>query len=149
MSDASRVIRDQLLVCLASVAGVEYNELKYLEDITQNSFTQGKDKRFGVRPGVTPEIGEDGVNKTLTYNQTFEFVLVKGYKQSAHSDSGKYEAFLDLHEIALRFYTKAMNGLPSRALNAINLVIDEPTFENKDKVAVLTGNIDILYRLTL
>jgi hypothetical protein len=151
MSDAARTVRDDLLTCLSTTAGPEYNELKYLDNVSQNSFTQGKDKRYGVRPGASFEIEEDGVNKTLTYRHTFEFVLTKGYCQDGVSDSDKYEAFLDLHEIALNFQKKVINtkaGLPSRVLNAINLNIEAPTFLD-DKVTVLTGSIDILYRLNL
>lgn len=149
MSDAARTVRDDLLTCLSTTAGPEYNELKYLDNVSQNSFTQGKDKRYGVRPGASFEIEEDGVNKTLTYRHTFEFVLTKGYKESAHSDSMKFECWLDLHEIILRFYNKVMNGGPSRAINKVNIAIDEPSFLNEDKVTVLTGNIEVFYRLTL
>lgn len=150
MSTAARDIRDSLKACLASVAGPEYNELKYLDDISQN--TSLLRRGYGVRPGVAPEVGELGTTKHLTYTQTFEYVLVKAYKESAHSDSAKYETFLDLHEIALRFNNKVYTtkaGLPARVLNVVNLVINEPEYLTTDKVTVLTGNIDIIYRLTL
>lgn len=151
MSTAARDIRDALRNCLSSEAGAEYNELKYLDDLEQNSFTNGKDRRYGVRPGAAPRNDDAEVNRALTYTQSFQFVLTKGYKQSAVSDSEKYEAYLDLHEIALRFNSKVLKtkaGLPSRVLNSINFVLDGPVFLD-DKVAVLTGNIDIIYRLTL
>lgn len=151
MSTVARDIRDSLMACLSSVAGAEYNELKYLDELSQNSFTGGHDKRYGVRPGATPRNDPSEVNKSLTYTQTFQFVLTKGYCQSAVSDTEKYEAFLDLHEIALRFNNKVLNtkaGLPSRVLNSIDFLLDEPVFTD-DKVAVLTGNVDIIYRLTL
>ena len=151
MSTAARDIRDSLQMCLSTTAGAEYNELKYLDDLEQNSFTGGHDKRYGVRPGAAPRNDDAEVNKSLTYTQTFQFVLTKGYKHSKVSDSEKYEAYLDLHEIALRFNNKVLNtkaGLPSRVLNSINFFLEEPVFLD-DKVAVLTGNIDIIYRLTL
>ena len=151
MPTAARDVRDALKTCLSTTAGVEYNELKYLDEssISQNSFTQGKDTRYGVRPSSTPEADEAGVTKDLTYTQTFQFVLTKGYKTSAHGDSAKFEAFLDLHEIALQFYNKVYKAPPARALNVVNLLIQEPEFLADDKVAVLTGNVDIIYRLTL
>lgn len=151
MPTAGRDVRNALETCLASTAGIEYNELKYLDDISKNSFNQGKDKRYGVRPGATPENQEANVLRHQTYTQSFTFVLTKGYCQDGVSDTDKYEAFLDLHEIALNFHKKVFNtkaGLPSRVLNAINLRIEEPEFVD-DKVTVLTGNIDIIYRLTL
>lgn len=149
MSTASRDILEHLKTCLAAEAGAEYNELKYLDNLESNSFTQGKSQRYGVRPGLTFEVGLDGVTGSLTYTQTFEFVLTKGYKQSALSDQAKYESFLDMHEVVLRFYNKVFNAPPSRACNVINLTIQEPTFLADDKVAVLIGNVDIIYRLTL
>ncbi len=149
MPSVGRQVRDSLKNCLASVLGVEYNELKFLDDLSKNSFTR-KTERYGIRPGATPENNPTEVTRSLDYVQTFQFVLTKGYCQDGVSDSDKYEAFLDLHELALTFNNKVMRtkaGLPSRVLNAINLNIDEPLFLD-DKVAVLTGNIDIIYRLT-
>lgn len=151
MSTVGRDVRDALAGCLLSEAGVEYNELKYLDDLSQNSFTGGHDKRYGIRPAASVRNDVAEVNKSLTYTQSFQFVLTKGYCQSAVSDTKKYEAYLDLHEIALRFNNKVLNtkaGLPSRVLNSINFSLDEPEFLD-DKVAVLTGNIDVIYRLTL
>jgi hypothetical protein len=137
--------------CLSAEAGAEYNELKYLNEITLNSFNGGHDKRYGVRPGATPRNDEAEVNKSLTYTQTFQIVLTKGCTLTGVSDTERYEAFLDLHEIALKFQKRVINtkaGLPSRVINAINFTIDEPEFLD-DKVAVLTGNIDIIYRISL
>lgn len=150
MPTAARDLRNSLLTCLSTTAGVEYNELKYLDDLSKNSFTR-KTERYGIRPGATPENNPSEVTKSLDYLQTFEFVLTKGYCQDGVSDSDKYEAFLDLHEIALRFHKKVINtkaGLPSRVLNAINLNINDPIFLD-DKVTVLTGSVDIIYRLNL
>lgn len=149
MPSVSREVRDQLKACLVSVAGPEYNELKFLDELSKNSFTR-KTERYGIRPGATPENNPTEVTRSLDYLQTFQFVLTKGYCQDGVSDSDKYEAFLDLHEIALTFNNKVINNLvgATRVLNAINLSIDEPTFLD-DKVAVLTGNIDIIYRLNL
>lgn len=146
----ARQLRDSLQACLSSVAGAEYNELKYLDDLGMNSFTSGHDKRYGVRPGETPRNDSASVNKSLTYTQSFEFVLTKGCYLSGVSDSGKYEAFLDLHEIALGFNNKVITtkaGLPQDVLNTLNFTISDPIFLESDKVAVLTGTIDIVYRL--
>lgn len=152
MATIARDLTNALKICLASEAGAEYNELKYLdsENLSKNSFTR-KNQFYGIRPGATPENNPSEVTRSLDYLQTFEFVLTKGYCQDGVSDSDKFEAFLDLHEIALNFQRKVINtkaGLPSRVLNAINLNIDAPTFL-EDKVTVLTGSIDILYRLNL
>ncbi len=150
MPSVGRQVRDSLKVCLSSVAGPEYNELKYLEELSDNTFTRSSE-RYGVRPGATPENNVTEVTKSLDYVQTFEFVLTKGYCQDGVSDTDKYEAFLDLHEIALTFNNKVINtraGLPSRVLNAINLNLEAPVFL-EDKVAVLTGSIDIIYRLNI
>jgi hypothetical protein len=149
MAGVARDIRNGLEACLYAEAGTEYKELKYLLDLEQNSFTGGQDKRFGVRPGAAPRNDDASVNKSLTYTQTFQFVLTKGHKVTGVSDTEKYEAYLDLHEIALRFNSKVLRtkaGLPSRVLNAINFEIQEPEFLD-DKVVVLIGNIDIIYRL--
>lgn len=150
MPSVGRQVRDSLKMCLSSVAGPEYNELKYLEELSDNTFTRSS-KRYGVRPGATPENNVTEVTKSLDYIQTFEFVLTKGFCQDGVSDTDKYEAFLDLHEIALTFNNKVINtraGLPSRVLNAINLNLEAPVFL-EDNVAVLTGSIDIIYRLNI
>lgn len=149
MAGVARQIRNALANCLSSEAGAEYKELKYLQDLEQNSFTAGHDKRFGVRPGAAPRNDDASVNRSLTYTQSFQFVLTKGHGVTGVSDTEKYEAYLDLHEIALRFNNKVLRtkaGLPSRVLNAINFEIQEPAFLD-DKVVVLIGNIDIIYRL--
>lgn len=153
MSTVGRELRDSLKNALAQESGSEYNELKYLSSdlLSANSFTGGHDKRFGVRPGSTVRNDVASVNKSLTYTQTFEFVLTKGCVLSGMSDTDKYEAFFDLHEIALRFNNTVINtkaGLPSRVLNVVDFVLNEPEFLD-DKVAVLTGSVDIIYRLTL
>lgn len=151
MPTVARDLRNSLEICLSSVAGPEYNKLKYLDDLSKNSFGQGHGKRYGVRPGATPENNPVEVVKSLTYTQSFQFVLTKEICTDGVSDSGQYEAFLDLHEIALKFNNKIINtkaGLPSRVMNALNFVLDEPLFL-EDKVAVLTGNVDIIYRLIL
>lgn len=137
-----------LETCLVSVLGPEYNKLKYLDDLSKNSFNRNTEA-YGIRPGATPQNVPTEVCKSIDYLQTFELVLTKKYCQDGVSDSGKYEAFLDLHELALTFnneviVTKA--GLPTRVLNVINLSIQEPLFL-EDKVAVLTASFDIIYRL--
>ena len=154
MSTIGKDLRDALVICLSSEAGSEYNELKYLEESrlsTGNSFTGGHDQRYGIRPGPTVRNDIAEVNKSLTYTQTFQYVLTKGFCQDGVSDTDSYEVYLELHEIALRFNNKVLKtkaGLSSRTLNSINFSIEAPEFLD-DKVAVLTGNIDIIYRLTL
>lgn len=152
MSTVGRDLRDSLTTCLSTVAGVEYNQLKYLQELSNNSFSGGHGKRYGVRPSLAGRNDIAEVSKSLTYTQTFKFVLTKEFCQDGVSDTDMYEAWLDLQEIALRFNSKVINtkaGLPSRVINAVNFFIEEPEFLLNDKVAVLTGNIDIIYRLTL
>ncbi len=150
-SDIGRELRNSLEVCLSTEAGLEYNKLKYLTELSMNSFTNSHDQRYGVRPGVTVRNDVAEVNKSLTYTQSFQFVLTKGFCQDGVSDTDSYEAYLDLEEIALRFNSKVQRtkaGLPVDVLNTVNFLLEEPVFLD-DKVAVLTGNIDIIYRLTL
>ena len=151
MATAARDLRNSLQTCLQTTAGAEYNQLKYLATLDKNSFSGGHDQRFGIRPSVASRNLEAETTKHLTYTQSFEFVLTKGFCNDGVSDTGQYDAYLDLHEIALNFTRKVIQtkaGLPSRTMNTINFVIDAPEFL-EDKVAVLTGNIDIIYRLTL
>ena len=149
MQSCAREILNSLQTCLATEAGSEYNKLKYLDDLSQNNALLRRG--YGVRPGATTEQAPFGTNKNLTYVQSFEFVLAKAYKTSAPSDEVKYDAFLDLHEVALCFINRVYNtkaGLPNKVLNVTGILINEPEFL-EDKVTVLTGNIDITYRLTL
>lgn len=150
---AGRDLRDSLKMCLSTEAGPDYTTLKYVDsaNLSKNTFTMGHDRRYGVRPGETLRNDVAVANRALTYTQTFQFVLTKGYAQTGMTDEAKYEAWLDLEDIALRFNNRVINtkaGLPDTVLNAINFSFDEPEFLD-DKVAVLTGNIDIIYRLTL
>jgi len=151
MSTILMDLKTTLVGCLGSVTGPEYNELKYLSDLDKNAFGNGKTCRYGIKPGFTTEL-EPGVVKALTYQQTFEFVLTKGFcGQSGVSDEGAYKSFCDLHQIALEFEKKLVNtkaGLPSRVLNVVNMTIDEPEFL-QEKVTVLKGTFDVIYRLTL
>lgn len=150
---AARELRDAMKVCLSSVAGSEYNELKYLSpgSLDKNAFNGGHDKRYGIRPSFSSRNLEAETTKHLTYTQSFEFVLTKGFCTDGVSDTDQYEAYLDLHELALGFTRKVIQtkaGVPSVTMNSINFSIEGPVFL-EDKVAVLTGNIDIIYRLTL
>jgi hypothetical protein len=153
MYDQATQLRDSIAVKLSSAAGAEYTTLKYLNPdlLSKNSFTSGHDKRHGVRPSFTTNTEDSGVSGMQTYRQTFEVVLTKGYSQSGVSDTAKYDAFLELHEIALQFNAEMIRtraGSPSIVLNVQNLNIDEPQFLD-DKVAVLTGTVEIIYRVTL
>jgi hypothetical protein len=148
---ASADLRASLGMGLSTEAGVGYTTLKYLDDVSKNTFTMGHGQRYGVRASETARNDVAVANRALTYTQTFEFVLTKGYSQTGMTDLNKYEAFDELHEIALRFYNRVIvtkGGLPGTVLNAINFFVQDPEFL-EDKVAVLTGNIDIIYRLTL
>ena len=69
MPSVGRQVRDSLKNCLASVLGPEYNELKFLDDLSKNSFTR-KTERYGVRPGETPENNPTEVTRSLDYVQT-------------------------------------------------------------------------------
>lgn len=153
MATFGRDLRDTMKACLSSVAGSEYNELKYLapENIGKNAFNGGHDRRFGIRPSFTSRNTAAETTKHLTYTQSFEFVLTKGFCTDGVSDTAQYEAYLDLHEIALNFTRKVVQtkaGSVGITMNSINFSIEEPLFL-EDKVAVLSGNIDIIYRLTL
>lgn len=147
----ARNLKVGLKTCLAASVGPDYTELAYLENLEDNSFTQGHDKRYGIRPGSAPENVEASNFGYITYTQTFEFVLTKGFGQDGVSDDAAYDAWLDLHEKALQFNNKTVLNKAGRAdivVNVLNFSLDAPEFL-EDKVAVLTGSIDIIYRVLI
>lgn len=144
-------LKESLEAQLVAQVGVNYKPLKYIEDPSLNSFTQGNDRRYGVRPGGAPENVVAGVKGAITYTQTFEFVLTKGFVQDGVSDSAAYEAWLELHDLALLYNSRLINtkaGMPTVVLNVLGFNLAPPEFL-EDKVAVLTGSVDIIYRINL
>jgi hypothetical protein len=145
----SKQLKEALEVQLVLELGPTYKPLKYMQTLEQNSFTQGNDKRYGVRAGATPENVAASVQGAITYVQSFEFVLTKGFAQDGVSDSAAYDAWYDLHQKALLFNNRVVKtkaGEPSLVANVLGFNLAPPLFLD-DKVAVLTGNIDIIYRL--
>lgn len=151
MPSVGRELRDSLEACLSSVAGPEYIKMKYLDLLEKNTSKAMSGKGYGVRPLDTFRNLEIEVTRGPSYTQTFQFVLTKKFGTQGVGDSAQYEAYLDLHEIALSFINKVAanhTGLHSRALNVPDFNIAAPQFL-EDKVAVLIGNIDINYRFQI
>ena len=134
---------------IAAELGASYKKLAYLEDIDKNSFRTNND-RYGVRALSSSEV--DSVTKFVTFTQSFEVVLTKGYYESNLDDTEQIERSLDNRENMLCIYKRLVNnrgGLPSVILNIQNLILSEPEFLVDEKVAVQRATIDITYRFSL
>lgn len=142
-------INDGILAQAATVLGADYKELPYVYDVVKNNFRTSK-SRYGARPLSTVEI--DGVVKATTHIQTFEVVLTEGYSQTSISDAKLQEkAFIAYEKMYDIYQALAQNnaGVPGSVLLVQNLSILEPEVLEEDKVVVLRGQFDVLYRIEL
>lgn len=137
----------------AIVARVEavtsFSKLPYAFDIEKNSWQSSMDG-FAVRPSNTEET--TSVTKRLTYIQSFEVVLTKGYTQSAIDDSSLQSAVNEISDLIHSVFVdleQTRAGIPATVLNVLNLTIEEPSIYETQKVVALTGTVNILYRLNV
>lgn len=149
MIDSIRDIRDAMESEIAAELGASYKKLAYLNDVEKNSFRTNND-RYGVQALA---LGEgDSVTKFVTFTQSFEVVLTKGYHESNIDDTEQLERSLDNRENLLCIYKRLVNnraGLPSIVLNIQNLQASEPEYLEDSKVAVQRATVDITFRFSL
>lgn len=149
MSDIVRTIRNGLESEISAEAGVNYKKLDYLEDVSKNSLRTSS-LRYGVRALDSEQL--PGVTKYMTFQQSFEIVLSKSYRESVLGDSPLFEASLDNDELMMRIYKRLINnkaGVPASVLNVTDLTLAQPEVLADEKVVVTRATVNILYRLTL
>jgi len=149
MSDIMRTITDGVKARIASVAGVTYSELAYVEAVEKNSF-RTSNNRYGVRALGALQV--PGVTKFTTYTQSFEVVLTKGYIQSNIDDTEQVSQSYDLRAIMLDIYTDLINtkaGVPDSVLNIHGLEFTEQEYLEDDKVVIIRSTMNIQFRITL
>jgi len=126
-----------------------FSKLPYVYDVSKNDWKRSQDG-YGVRSLVAQE--SPGATKRLTYVQSFEVVLSKGYIQSSVDDlslqSAVKEASDLLHSVFIDLEQTRV-GIPNTVLNITNFSLQEPIIYEDQKVVVLTAEIDVLYRLTV
>lgn len=142
-------ISDIITALQTRVAAVTtYSQLPYVIDVDKNSFKLSQ-QGYAVRPALASETLS--VTKNLTYLQTFEVVLTKGYIQSSVDDSSLQSAIKtnsDLMHSVFVDLEKTRGGLPATILNILDFIIVEPEIIEESKVVVITGQFSILYRLS-
>lgn len=149
MSTVSLDINNALKACILSVMGPEYKEMAYNFEITPNTFKNCK-TQYAVQAGEVEEVS--GVNKYLTFSQTFRVVLAADGCDNGLTDEGSVAASFTLRQKMFELYVHLINtkaGLPSRVMNVSQLNMDNPEYLDDEKVTVLRGNFNIIYRLTL
>lgn len=149
MSTVSLDLSNSLKTCIQTVMGPEYKEMAYNFEVTPNTFKNAKNQ-YAVQAGEIEEIS--GVTKYLTFSQTFRVVLASEGRDSGLTDAGSVAASFDLRQKMFELYVHLINtkaGLPSRVMNVTQLNMDTPEYLDDEKVTVLRGNFNIIYRLTL
>ena len=126
-----------------------FTQLSHVLNISRQSFANDNDY-YGVYPSAAVEV--EGVHTAYTVRQTFNVVLTRGYITSAQGDSGivtiiedlydsMHDVFVDLH--------KQKAGAPSVVMVVNNRSIEDHEVLEDQKIVVLRGSIDILYRVSL
>lgn len=149
MSGASLTLSDGIKQAIVSVMGAEYKEMAYSNDIGLNSF-KNCDTQFTVQ--AKEVLQRDTVTKHLTFTQTFGVVLSKGYGGGDLTDSESVAVSFELRQKMYELYVHLVNtkaGLTSIVINITDLNMDTPEYLFDEKVTVLRGNFNIVYRLTL
>jgi hypothetical protein len=126
-----------------------HTKLPYVYDVSKNNWNLSQDG-YGVRPAQTTET--DSVSKRLTYIQSFEVVLTKGYIHSSVEDSSLQSAIIQISDLMHSVFVdleQTRLGIPEIVLNLTDFIIEEPVILGEEKVVSLTGTVSILYRLTV
>lgn len=142
-------IKNSLQTQLVAVLPVDYVELKYLNNVSRNTF-RNCENRYGV---IARDVSQAStVTKQITYLHNYEIVITKGYCESSLDDIDAVSASYDLREIVLDYYKRIINtkgGIPSKVMNILDLSISPPEYLEDEKVTVLRANFNVLYRTTL
>lgn len=149
MSTVSLDVNNSLKTCILNVMGAEYKEMAYSNDPSLNSY-RNCDTQFAVQAGAVEQI--DSVTKFLTFSQEFTVVLSKSYCKGELTDVNSVAVSFELRQKMLELYVHLINtkaGLPSRVINVVGLNMDTPEYLFDEKVTVLRGTFNIMYRLTL
>jgi hypothetical protein len=149
MSTVSLDVSNSIKACITTVMGAEYKEMAYSNDIALNSFRNCM-TQFAVQANSVTEISS--VTKFLTFSHEFTVVLTKGYCGGDLTDEESVTTSFELRQKMLELYVHLINtkaGLPSRVINVVDLVMETPEYLFDEKVTVLRGTFNIIYRLTL
>jgi hypothetical protein len=120
----------------ATFLGSTYSELPYAYNIAQNSKAVAK-KGYTVRPLATSEY--EYTNRTVSFDQNFEFILNDIYLPSTSNDSAKRSAIIALYDKALSLYALMVSTrLGSNLVILVNnMSISEPeVLEESDYVTI-------------
>lgn len=142
-------IKDAMLTEVAAELGASWKQLAYVEDIAKNSFRTSSE-RYGVRALAASEV--PGVTKFMTFSQSFEVVLTKGYVESSIDDSEQVTKSYEIRALILDIFKRMVNnkaGDASSVMQVSDLAIDEPEYLVDDKVVIQRATMNITYRLTL
>lgn len=149
MNDVIRDIVNAINSEILAELGSSYAVLPYLENVEKNNTNTNHD-RYGTRALGASQL--PGVTKYVTFTQSFEVVLTKGYAETSIDDNNQVSASLDNRANMLDIYKRLVNnkaGLPLVVLNVFGLDIDEPEYITESKVAIQRARMDVTYRFSL
>jgi hypothetical protein len=116
--------------------GSTYSELPYGYKVEQNSKAVAK-KGYTVKPRASTEDGY--INRTVSVNQNFEFVLNDIYLPSSSNDTAKKSAIIALYDKMISLYVQMVSTKlnSSVVMQVSNMFIGEPEIiEESDYVTI-------------
>lgn len=142
-------INDAMTSRIATVLGVNYQELNYIINVSKNNFKSNA-KRYGVRPLAATTAST--ITRVYTLDHEFEVVLSHDYIPNPANDQDQRdktfllfdkmdEIFKDL------FCSKA--GLNNIILNIDEINMAEPEYSVAESVVILRSKLRVKYRQAL
>ena len=124
-----------------------FKELPYVNDPSRNSFRQAQDA-YGIRPGQVDE--QSGVMRTLTYTETFEFVVCGVYGNDSVNDQAATAKALELLtaiKTAHKQLVISRCGAPAHVMLVNGLSIGSPQYDTQEKLITVEATLDVTYRI--
>jgi len=135
MSNTS-VLMDGIKARVQAVLGSSYSPLSHVYNLEKNSFS-GADKRFGVLPGATTEVGGNVQNNTV--DQGFRVFITDGYITSEYDDSAVVSKIVDmigLTEALYKDFVKTKCGAPSVVRLVSGMSVNDSLIWEDEKIIV-------------
>lgn len=139
-------LRTAILGRVGVVMGASYSAAPYQIDLRKNSSKNQQNKYTVVPLGM---VDSATVTRSITYDQEFQIQGSTNYINKQGDDSLQLDASIDIMELIRKVYADLIDtkcGLPGVCLNVTDLDIEEPEFNEDDKVIIITMTCVVKYR---